>query len=48
MAMRLQSCVGKTHKQIWQEFKELYPELPESMLREIHLRWVRAYSEVTR
>lgn len=46
--MRLPSCVGKSHKEIWQEFKTLYPELPESQLREIHLRWVRAYAEATR
>lgn len=42
---RLPVCVGKTHKQIWAEFRQLYPELTEQELRLIHLRWVKAYEE---
>lgn len=42
---RLPSCVGKTHAQIWQEFRALYPDLSEQELRQIHLRWVRAYAD---
>lgn len=45
MTNRMPSCVDKTHKQIWQLFKAAYPDLPDSQLREIHLRWVRAWSE---
>lgn len=41
---RLSNAAGKTHKQIWAEFKNLYPELSESQLREIHNRWTRAYA----
>lgn len=44
MTNRMPSCVGKTHRQIWQQYKEAYPELTEAQLREIHLRWVRAWT----
>lgn len=43
---RLSVCVGKTHKQIWQEYRQLYPELNEGELRRIHLHWVNAYAAV--
>lgn len=48
MTNRMPSCVGMTHRQIWQAFREAYPELDERSLREIHLRWVRAWADAVR
>lgn len=46
MANRMPACMGLSHAQIWQEFCKAYPEIDERVLREIHLRWTRAYAEV--
>lgn len=45
MTNRMSSCAGKTHRQIWQMFREAYPDLDERQLREIHMRWVWAWSQ---
>ena len=43
---RLPVCVGLTHKQIWAQYKDLYPEVGPGELRRIHLHWVNAYAAV--
>lgn len=48
--MQSNACIGKTHAEIWDLFREAHrgDPLTEQELRAIHLKWARLGSEVSR
>lgn len=48
--MQSGACIGKTHQEIWEMYRDAHrgDPLSESELRAIHLKWAKLGSEVSR